>query len=136
MLAIVITLAAIASLLWFFRNGVQLPLPFRDRSCQGTEWHRAFPSAAKQDIRQFLSVFVEAFAFRDTERLKFNPNDQLIVIYRSLYPHKWMPDALELETLAKAIHSKYGIQFANVWNERLTLGELFAHIQDPPQTRV
>ncbi len=133
--AIVFTLVVVASLLWFARNGVRLPLPFRTRSCQGTGWRRAFPNAPKDDIRSFLSVFVEAFAFHARERLKFNPNDNILAIYRARYPHKWLPDALELETLAMAVERKYRVSFTEVWSEHLSLGELFAHVHNPPHHR-
>jgi len=127
--AIVITLILAASAFWFARNGAPLPKPFKARSCQGAGWRRAFPAASKQDIRSFLSVFVEAFAFHGSQRLKFNPNDSILSVYRALYRHKWLPDALELETLAMSVEKKYGVRFAEVWKESLTLGELFAAVQ-------
>ena len=127
--AIIVTLVLVASAFWFARNGAPLPGPFKARSCQGAGWRRAFPKATKQDIRAFLSVFVEAFAFHDQHRLKFNPSDRILDVYRALYPHKWLADALELETLAASVEKTYGIRFAQVWHESLTLGELFSRVQ-------
>lgn len=126
---IVITLLLLAACVWFVRNGAPLPGQLIARSCQGVGWRRAFPSASKEDIRSFLSVFVEAFAFHVSQRLKFNPNDRILAIYRALYPHKWQPDALELETLAKSVERIYGVRLAEVWNENITLGEFFAKVQ-------
>ena len=116
----------VAAAIWFGRNGVPLPKQLRSRSCQGASWRRAFPGNSKQDIRSFLSVFVTACAFHEGHRLKFNPDDSILGIYRAMYPHKWQPDGLELETLEVSIEKKYGVRLAEVWSERLTLGELFA----------
>ena len=72
---------------------------------------------------------MESFAFRDREKLKLNPNDQLLDIYRALYPHKWQADALEFETLSEDLKSKYGVSFNDVWRDNLTLGQLFEHVR-------
>lgn len=107
----------------------QLPNPLRTRTCQGRQWRRAFPSATKKQIREFLSVFTSAFAFRDADLLKFRPDDQLLGIYRALYPSKWMADAMEFETLARELRTRFGIVLEDIWDERMTLGTLFTHIQ-------
>ncbi len=91
----------------------------------GKGWRNAFPASSGQDIREFLSLFVEAFAFSQKERLNLNPEDTILQIYRARYPSKWTPDALEVETLAKDIEARYGFSLENVWHEQLTLGELF-----------
>lgn len=125
--SIIITLVIIAALIWSAWKGMPLPLPFRNRVCQGAGWRRAFPDVPKQNIREFLALFAEAFAFKDSAKLQFNPNDKILDVYRSLYPHKWQPDALEVETLATLIEKKYRVSFGAVWSDQLTLGELFAH---------
>lgn len=104
-------------------------MPFGARSCQGKVWRCSFPDASKSEIRQFLAVFTESFAFRDHEKLKLNPDDQLLDIYRALYPHKWQADALEFETLNENLEAKYGISFGKVWRDGLTLGQLFTSLQ-------
>ena len=114
-----------ASVLWTVLFGGRLPKPYHIRACQGKGWRNAFPSSSKQDIREFLSVFVGAFAFSQKERLKLNPEDQILQIYRAIYPIRWTPDALELETLTRDINAKYGFALENVWHENVTLGELF-----------
>ncbi|MBP8133361.1 MAG: hypothetical protein KAY13_03745 [Zoogloea sp.] len=92
---IVILSLIAASVLWSVLFGGRLSKPYNTRSCQGKGWRIAFPSASKQDIREFLAVFVDAFAFSQKERLKLNPEDQVLQIYRAIYPSRWTPDALE-----------------------------------------
>lgn len=125
--SLIISLGIIAALLWSAWKGMPLPLPFRNRGCQGAGWRRAFPDVPKQNIREFLALFAEAFAFDDSTKLQFNPNDKILDVYRSLYPHKWQPDGLEVETLAKFIEETYRVSLGGVWSEHLTLGELFAY---------
>jgi hypothetical protein len=125
---IIIPLCIIAVFLCSAWKDIPLPLPFRNRACQGTGWRRAFPKVSKQNIRKFLALFVEAFAFKASAKLQFNPDDKILDIYRSLYPHKWQPDSLEVETLAKFIEETYHVSFNAVWSDRLTLGELFAYV--------
>ena len=112
-------------LLWSMFFGGQLPRPFHDRTCQGRGWRQAFPSASKQEIREFLTVFVEAFAFSHKEKLKHGPGDSILQIYRARYPSQWMADALELETLAKEVEVRYAVKLESIWHDHLSLGELF-----------
>jgi hypothetical protein len=123
LLVIVIT----GLVLWAVKFGGRLPKAFRGRSCQGKGWRTTFPSASKKQIREFLSLFVTAFAFSEGEKLKLSPSDQLLVIYRALYPHRWQADALEFETLSRDLQDRYALRLEGIWNEQLTLGELFAH---------
>ena len=134
-IAIVLIVVFVGSWIWLNRNGEVSPLPFRTRSCQGTGWRQAFPTASKQDIREFLSMFIRAFALREGEKLKFNPSDRIYEVYRARYPSKLMPDALELETLAKSVENRYGVRFEEVWSEELTLGELFSQIHSPRSSK-
>lgn len=129
-LTALVWLIVLAFVLWVVFFGGHVPQPFRSRSCQGKGWKNAFPCARKQEIREFLTVFVRAFAFSDKEKLKFSPDDQILLVYRALYPSKWLPDALELETLAAEIESRYGLKLETVWTADLTLGQLFGHIQN------
>jgi len=112
--------------LWAVKFGGRLPKGLRARSCQGAGWRSAFPSASKQQIREFLSLFVSAFAFNESERLKLSPSDRPLQIYRGLYPYRWQPDALEFEALTRDLQNRYALNLAAVWRESLTLGELFA----------
>lgn len=116
-----------ALFVWSMAFGGQLPPPLRDRICQGRAWRREFPNASKSDIRAFLSLVVEAFAFSDRERLKLAPSDEILSVYRAVYKEKgWGVDGLELESLALVVQRKHGVSFEKLWCEKLTLGELFA----------
>jgi propanediol dehydratase small subunit len=127
--AIVIALLFVAPAIWISRNGAPLPKPFRSRPCQGAGWRRAFPMASKQEIRDFLLVFMEAFVFDRRQKLKFHPNDSILSVYRAGNPHKWQPDGLELEQFELSVEKTYGVRLSEVWRESLTLGELFDVVQ-------
>lgn len=96
------------------------------RACTGRSWRRTFPEAGPHEIRQFLYMFVGAFAFSKKRALQFAPTDRVLSIYRSIYPSKGTPDALELETFAKLLHEQYRLDLQAIWRENLTLGEIFA----------
>ena len=123
--SVVLIALALASALWFLRLDVRMPLPYLSRNCQGAGWRRAFPEASPQEVRAFLAMFAEAFAFCDQEKLKLNPNDRVLAIYKAFYPSRWMPDALEFNFLARALERTYSVRLADVWRDGLTLGELF-----------
>jgi propanediol dehydratase small subunit len=116
---------------WYreWRLGQLPPMPYRARLCQGAAWRRAFPGVPKEEVREFLEAFVRAFAFRSSSRLNFAPDDSILAIYRTLYPNRWTPDSLEVESFAKQVEHHYRIRFAKVWHDRLTLGELFGVAQ-------
>jgi hypothetical protein len=120
-------IVVLALALWS-KFGTSLPRRYRLRSCEGRSWRTAFPSATKEEIREFLLLFTSAFAFKDAERLKFGPHDRIWEIYRELYPNRWTADALELETLTEDLLKKHEFSLAVVWSEKLTLGEVFACI--------
>ncbi len=125
----ILVILALLAIGWAVLTSGQLPNPFRTRSCQGRQWRRTFPSASKKQIREFLSVFMSAFAFRETDMLKLRPDDQLLSIYRALYPSKWLADAMEFETLADDLRSRFGVVLDDIWDERMTLGALFSYVQ-------
>ncbi|MCP4321993.1 MAG: hypothetical protein GY787_09110 [Alteromonadales bacterium] len=106
-----------------------LPKKYQARSCMGTNWKREFPSSDKSEIRDFLIFFTDAFAFSRKDKLKFEPNDIILDIYRGMYPSKLMADSLELETLADDLETKYNLKFDEIWSETLTLGELFSRVK-------
>ncbi len=122
-LALVVGVVAISA---FFVDG--LPASIRERRCQGAAWRRAFPDAPKQAIREFLSVFVDAFSFRTSDRLKFCPEDKIIDVYRSVYPKRWLPDELELETFAKDLEKRFGFRLESIWCDQLTLEDVFREV--------
>jgi hypothetical protein len=101
------------------------------RSCMGRAWTRTFPQASPDEIRQFLYMFVDAFAFPRRRALLFAPTDRVFAIYSALYPLKGFPDALELETLALRLEGRYRLDLRKIWRENLTLGEIFSRIASP-----
>lgn len=101
---------------------------FWRRRCTGAQWRRQFPQTPKTEIRAFLELLVSAFAFSESKRLCFAPEDRIMAIYRALYPHpKFMADCLELETFVENIRERYGVDLLPVWRDDITLGELFSH---------
>lgn len=123
----VLAIAALA-LGWVVVFGGRLPARYGRRSCQGASWRQRFPEATTREIREFLSLFVSAFAFNEDQKLKLNPHDEILGIYRALYPSRLLADALELETFAQGIERKYSAPLAVVWQEKLTLGQLFSYV--------
>lgn len=73
-------------------------------------------------------MFTTAFMFPGRE-LQFSPDDQVLEIYRALYPDRALPDALELESLAIRITEQYGVDLQSKWRDEMTLGELYAETQ-------
>ena len=113
----------------FLGLGGTLPKKYRNRNCMGKNWKIEFPNSSKEDIRKFLLLFTEAFALSENDKLKFEPNDKLLDIYRALYPTNWMADALEFETLADELDKKYKVKFDQIWHNDLTLGELYMSVK-------
>lgn len=120
-------LACVVLVVWAVFSD-SLPAKYKTRRCAGRAWKRAFPSASTQQIRTFLTLFVEAFAFNAQHRLTFNPQDSLLDIYHALYPHRWQADALEFETLDDTLKEHYQLSLDDIWHDGLTLGELFAAV--------
>ena len=104
------------------------PIMYRLRSCAGSEWKRKYPHRNKNEIRDYLEVFIWAFALNEKDKLKFQPADKLMDIYRQIYPSKWLADSLELETFAEDLQNKYGISLDEMWHDEITLGEVFERV--------
>ena len=102
--------------------------PYWKRACMGIRWRRRFPDAPKADIREFLRIFVDAFAFSQKRRSRFSPDDRVMDIYRALYPpDDSLADSLELETLALRLEKRYRIDLHALWRDDVTLGQLYEH---------
>ncbi|MFZ0498252.1 MAG: hypothetical protein WAM52_03890 [Steroidobacteraceae bacterium] len=123
--AISVAALAVAFILVMFPRTIR---EYWERSCTGRAWKRSFPGASKQEIRRFLHLFVEAFAFQRTRALYFAPADRVLAIYQALYPVKGWPDALELETFAFRLEKAYGADLRGMWRENITLGEVFSRV--------
>ena len=122
----------IAVLGWSLWFGGRLPGLYRARACQGRSWRHRFPKASKQEIREFLTIFVASFALYDDQKLKLNPDDEIAAIYRALNPSRLLPDVLEFEALTDRIDGRYQVSLAAVWHERCTLGELYSSCFEAP----
>ena len=97
------------------------------RTCTGVVWRRRFPQASKEQLRLFLSLFAEAFAFSKSRRLCFSPDDRPLEIYKALYPFpRIMADSMELETFIQGIRDEFRVDLLPIWREDITLGELYA----------
>ena len=117
-------IALLISLPTWIRSRRALRL-YWDRGCMGIRWRRRFPNSPKSEMREFLTIFVEAFGFSHKRRTCFSPDDRVLDVYRADYPPGSLADNLELETLGLRLGKRYGIDFAAVWREDLTLGELY-----------
>ncbi len=99
---------------------------FWSRACTGRLWKRRFPQASKTEIREFLDLFIDSFAFSQSRRLCFSPDDQVMDVYRALYPYpKFMADSLELETFSLMAEEHYGVDLVPTWRQDITLGEIY-----------
>jgi propanediol dehydratase small subunit len=126
-LVIVLGLTAAAVALWYPRTIRE----YWQRSCMGRAWKGTFPRSSTEEIRQFLHLFVDAFAFPRHRALQFAPTDRVLNIYTALYPLKGWPDALELETFALRLERRYALDLRKIWREDLTLGEIFSRVVSP-----
>lgn len=125
-LILVIILAVLS---WLAFHDWQLPNALRYRPFQGRVWRSSFPTASRKDIREFLSVFGAALSFGDTDKLHLRPDDQVLGVVRAAKPARWMPDASDIEPLARALRERYGLLLDDVWHDGLTLGGLFQRVQ-------
>lgn len=109
-------------------------LIYWQRACTGRQWKRRFPDASKSQIRAFLELFVNAFAFSSKRRLCFSPDDRVMEIYRTLYPPDWsIADTLELEFLAHDIAKTYGTDIIPLWRDDISIEDLFAQTRNNAQ---
>lgn len=127
----------LGALLIVFLIGTMIGLPveikrrrrlrkYWDRACAGRDWRREFSDTSKEEIRTYLKIFVEAFAFPYSRKLKFQPSDKIIDVYHACYPVKGWPDSLELETFAIMVEKTYNCDLTKEWEPEMTLGQAFA----------
>jgi propanediol dehydratase small subunit len=110
---------------WISRFGGYAPDPYRSRPCQSRAWKTTFPDKSKHEIREFLLIFAEAFAFRQNQKLQINPSDNILDLYKAIYRTNFGVDMLELETFEIELERKYKINFRVIWSEELTFGHLY-----------
>lgn len=99
-----------------------------ERPCTGIRWRRRFPETPKQQIREFLDQFIEAFGFHDCRRLCFRPEDKVMDVYRSIHPPGDIVDSMELESFCCSLRKHYGVDVEASWHEEITLGEIYERI--------
>ena len=93
----------------------------------GIRWRRRFAEVPKAEIREFLTLFVDAFGYDHQRRTCFSPDDRVMDIYHAENPPGSIVDQMELESFALSIDERYGLDLEAIWKDDLTLGELFAH---------
>jgi len=99
----------------------------------GIRWRRRFPDSPKAEIREFLRIFIAAFAFNRTRLGRFSPDDRVMDVYRALYPREdGRTDSMEFETLVMELQRQYQIDFFALWREDITLGELYSYTRKHP----
>jgi propanediol dehydratase small subunit len=129
------------NLLWDWRRSGRLfctPLPrrYRGRSSQEAVWSARYGGDRLANVDAVLRSVCEGFSFNPDDRYKFGPDDQIMEIYRALYP-RWkfwqLGDSLEIETLMIDLNKWSGIE-AEVWRPEVSLGELvgLAGTSTPP----
>ncbi len=100
--------------------------PLLNRPCAGTDWRKRFPSTPKNDIREFLRLFVDSFALPKKRYLVFRPDDLIMDIYRATSPpDSSLGDVMEIETFAQELERRYSLNLEEVWSDNITLGEIF-----------
>jgi propanediol dehydratase small subunit len=96
------------------------------RTCTGRAWKSSYPEASKDEIREFLQLFVGAFGFRRSRMLRFEPMDQILSILSKRSPSYLALDPVELKDFVREVRARYGFDLAPEWHEQITLGEVFA----------
>jgi propanediol dehydratase small subunit len=99
--------------------------PYWERACTGIRWRRRFPNSPKGEIREFLDLFIDAFAFSRRRRCCFLPEDRVMDVYHAIYPPGSAVDGMELESLCRTLQKRYAVDFAASWREDITLGEIY-----------
>src|SRR5687767_11123369 len=98
--AILVALLVLVTIVAVFNQRIVMA-PFWRRRCMGRAWKSEFPSASKEDIRDFLQSFVDGFGFPADRRLCFQPSDAVMDIYKRVRGLWW--DDMELETFAERL---------------------------------
>ena len=127
---LIIILAAVG--FYAYREFMHGPKRYRSRPCMGKAWKNAYPNSENDNIRMFLECLVNGMAFSSKVRLKFEPSDKLMDIYRSIYNGK-IPsgDAMECETFLENLASSYSVNLASLYefsDEETTLGSLYEFV--------
>ncbi|OHB85301.1 MAG: hypothetical protein A2V98_17925 [Planctomycetes bacterium RBG_16_64_12] len=105
---------------------VPIPRPYRNRDSQEGIWQERYGHDKSADIDAVLTSFCEAFSFNSDDRYKFGPDDQVMDIYRALYP-RWkfwqLADSMEIESLTMDLRKQYGF-CVEEWRPDTSLADL------------
>ena len=77
-ISVLLVALIVLAVLWHKRFGGYMPEQYRSCPCQGFAWKRLFPSSTDDEIRVFLRLFAQAFAYRDAQMLQVGPEDKVI----------------------------------------------------------
>jgi hypothetical protein len=128
----VILILVVLSLLGAFWIEYRSRSRYRGRACAGQLWRREFPDSPKDQIRLFLECLTSSMGFPRSLRLKFEPSDRALAIYRSLYGDKTpLSDSLECEAFLMNLSQAFAVELDGLirrWNESVTLGDLFLYV--------
>jgi hypothetical protein len=127
-------------LLWDWRKSGRIfctPLPrrYRNRELQDGAWRGRFGGDKLADIDAVLTSLCEAFSFNPDDRYRFGPDDQVMGIYRAVYP-RWKlwqaADSMEIETLMLDLKKRFGID-CSMWQPDISLAELVSLAVESPK---
>src|SRR5689334_1156832 len=109
-LSLILCAALVASAVFWSGWSIRRRLAhYYSRRCAGRAWRKRFPSATKEEIRDFLRLFVAAFLLEKKRALSFSPDDKVMDVYRTIYPSPIMADALETVTFARECQRNFGV---------------------------
>ena len=124
---IVVSIVALA-LFWVFER-FRLR-EYSARSCQGRAWKKAFPTARKQEIREFLNSFVGAFALPRKLKLRLHPDDLPMDIYKAV---TLGVDTMEFENFSMDLEQKFGRGLDPRMDVSWSLRDIFASVNRPAE---
>ena len=98
---------------------------YASRPCQGRAWKSVFPTARKEEIRDFLGAFIDGFALPRRLKLKLNPEDKPVDIYEVVAAGI---DSFEFESFGMELEKRFGKGLNEQMDESWTLGDIFRHV--------
>ena len=98
---------------------------YASRPCQGRAWKRVFPTARKEEIRDFLGAFIDGFALPRRLKLKLSPEDKPADIHKIVSAGI---DSFEFESFAMELERKFGKGLDEKMDDNWTLGDIFRHV--------
>ena len=102
---------------------------FRERPDSLSIWQARFPAHCHADFTAFFKFFTQSFSLSSKYERVFTPDDRVMDIYRVKHPPGTAVDDLEMEALALDLKRCYRVELDLVWQNELTLGELFEFMQ-------